>query len=601
MSSSPPTTLGKYQIIREIARSNDIVYEAYDPLMNRRVALKELAMPGGSTSQQKEERVKRFLREARAAGSLTHPNIMTVYEVGQEGDRYFIAMEYLDGHTLRNELDTHGFLPQERAVEIAKKVLAGLDYAHTNGVIHRDIKPDNIQLLSDGRIKLTDFGIARLTFEPNLTMDGQVFGTPSYMSPEQVVGKEIDARSDLFGMGVVLYEMISGQKPFQGDSVVSITYSIMNKEPDRPQQVNWALWQVIAKAIDKSPQMRHSNAREMIQALEEVERGAVQGQVIDMQPPGHQASQSPWQSTMPNPYATLGHPAPQAPQPTPPPVYPYDPFQGQQRQGGAPTPPPVQAPYGGMQTPGPGMPGMPQVPIYYPPPPRQPLFKPETKVFLGRLLTTVIIMGTLFVLVLVGINSLSVAVERKRLESVDQELRSRLQTQDPSVPVQQRIEEREAVIDRLQSEVSRKEERRNLAVLYEELGKQRMERRDLPGAEASFRKSLELDPFNPAYSSDLGHLYSMAARAEGDSMKRSTLWSQAAEFWGMAGKYEPRQDKKAQYNEAAATALYTLAVELIMNNRHDEAVRHLRSAAEIVPEGAGIRNDIFRRLVELGG
>src|SRR4051795_2468995 len=106
MSSSPPTTLGKYQIIREIARSNDIVYEAYDPLMNRRVAVKELAMPGGSSTQQKEDRIKRFLREARAVGSLTHPNIMTVFEVGQEGDRYFIAMEYLDGHTLRNELDT---------------------------------------------------------------------------------------------------------------------------------------------------------------------------------------------------------------------------------------------------------------------------------------------------------------------------------------------------------------------------------------------------------------------------------------------------------------------------------------------------------------
>ena len=128
MSSNPPTTLGKYQIIREIARSNDIVYEAYDPLMNRRVAVKELAVPGGSSKQQIDDRIKRFLREARAAGSLPHPNIMTVFEVGEEGGRYFIAMEYLDGKTLRNEIDAKGFLPQDKAVEIAKGVLerAGL-------------------------------------------------------------------------------------------------------------------------------------------------------------------------------------------------------------------------------------------------------------------------------------------------------------------------------------------------------------------------------------------------------------------------------------------------------------------------------------------
>ncbi|HZH97531.1 MAG TPA: serine/threonine-protein kinase, partial [Fimbriimonadaceae bacterium] len=141
MSGSPPTTLGKYQIIREIARSNDIVYEGYDPLMNRRVAIKELAVPNGATPQQKEERLKRFHREAKAAGSLAHPNIVTIYEVGEEASRHFLAMEYLDGHTLRNEIDTHGFLPQERAIEIAVAVLLALDYAHQNGVVHRDIKP----------------------------------------------------------------------------------------------------------------------------------------------------------------------------------------------------------------------------------------------------------------------------------------------------------------------------------------------------------------------------------------------------------------------------------------------------------------------------
>src|SRR5438477_10204346 len=136
--SNPPTTLGKYQIIREIARSNDIVYEAYDPLMNRRVALKELAVPSGSTTPQKEERLKRFLREAKAAGSLAHANIVTIYEVGEAAGRHYLVMEYLDGHTLRNELDTKGFLSQDKAVEIAESVLLALEYAHSDGVVDRD-------------------------------------------------------------------------------------------------------------------------------------------------------------------------------------------------------------------------------------------------------------------------------------------------------------------------------------------------------------------------------------------------------------------------------------------------------------------------------
>ena len=143
--NSPPSTLGQYQIIREIARSNDVVYEAYDPLMNRRVAIKELAMPQGASSQQQEERISRFKREAQAAGTLNHPNIMTVFSFAEDNGRTFMAMEYLDGGTLRSEIDTHGSIPVDRAVEIIVQVLEGLSHAHSKGVIHRDIKPDNIQ------------------------------------------------------------------------------------------------------------------------------------------------------------------------------------------------------------------------------------------------------------------------------------------------------------------------------------------------------------------------------------------------------------------------------------------------------------------------
>lgn len=382
MSTSPPSTLGKYQIIREIARSNDIVYEAYDPLMHRRVALKELFVPGGSTSQQRDERLRRFQREVKAAGSLSHPNIVTVYEVGQDGDRHYMAMEFLDGHTLRNEIDTHGFLPGERAIEIAIEVLNGLEFAHKHGVVHRDIKPDNIQLLEDGRVKLTDFGIARLTFEPNLTMDGQVFGTPSYMSPEQVVGKEIDARSDLFGLGVVLYEMLAGAKPFTGDNVIAITYAITNTHPSQPAQISGALWQVIQKAIDKTPAMRYATAAEMRAALE---TAVAQPAAAPVPPPV-------------DPYALLAQQFPNAMAqytqpyvPAPPAQYPYNPYQ---------TPSPVGQPYQ-PYSPSP----MPNVPIYYPPP-RRPMVSDHTKNLLARFFLTLLVVGLLFGLIIYGIMAL---------------------------------------------------------------------------------------------------------------------------------------------------------------------------------------------------
>ncbi|RYG46241.1 serine/threonine protein kinase, partial [bacterium] len=313
--SSPPSTLGQYQIIREIARSNDIVYEAYDPLMNRRVAVKELAIPAGMTDQQRVDRIARFKREAQAAGTLNHPNIMTVYSFAEDGDRTFMALEFLDGGTLRSEVDNGGPLSKERAVEIAIAVLEGLSHAHAKGVIHRDIKPDNVQILSNGSIKITDFGIARLTFQPNLTMDGQVFGTPSYMSPEQIVGKEIDARSDLFSVGVMLYEMLAGVKPFTGDSVVSISYAIMNKAATQPPQADYAIWRVLERSMEKSAAARYNNAAEMIEALKE-----------SIAPPAQAAPYDPFAN---NAIPSMQAPVPMAQIPSPSGVYanPYMPSQ----------------------------------------------------------------------------------------------------------------------------------------------------------------------------------------------------------------------------------------------------------------------------------
>ncbi len=372
--SSPPTTLGKYQIIREIARSNDIVYEAYDPLMDRRVALKELNVPAGSTSQQRDDRISRFERESRAAGRLAHPNIMTIYDFASEGDRYFMAMEYLDGTTLRNEIDTKGALPQEKALEIAKAILAGLEHAHQNGVVHRDIKPDNIQLTTHG-VKITDFGIARLTFQPNLTIDGQVFGTPSYMSPEQVKGGEIDARSDVFSVGVVLYEMLTGEKPYQGDSVITITYAILNKEPDMPSSINYGLWRVIQRALDKSPQLRYASAKEMSTALDEALAQTDAGVFST-------ASQV---SPSYNPYLPT--------QPGPPPIaYPYNPYVQSTSQ---PTSMPGFTPTPGFTPP--------NFQLYYPPPPRKPLLNAEQSAFAKRVLMISIVLGTFFGVVIMSI------------------------------------------------------------------------------------------------------------------------------------------------------------------------------------------------------
>jgi serine/threonine protein kinase len=275
-------TLGKYQIVREIARSNDIVWEAVDHELGRRVAMKELNLPEGVTEVQKQERINRFLREAKAAGRLSHPNIVTIHEVGVENGRYYIVMEYLEGENLRERLQRQGAIPLKEAVDITLQVLAALEHAHRMGVVHRDIKPENIHLLPDGLVKLTDFGIARIVFEPNITIDGQIFGTPSYMSPEQIEGGEIDARTDIFSVGVVLYEMLTGRKPFTGESIVTITYNILHKEPTPPPGVPYGIERVLMRAMAKRPNDRYSSAREM---AEDLKRAMEPGALVMPAPP----------------------------------------------------------------------------------------------------------------------------------------------------------------------------------------------------------------------------------------------------------------------------------------------------------------------------
>jgi len=260
---TPTSVLGKYRIIREIARSNDIVYEGVDPAMGRRVAIKELSLPQHLAGSQKRERIERFYREAKAAGTLTHPNIVTIYDVGEENERHYIVMEYLEGHSLREIQQMQGALPLKESLEIALQLCDALGYAHSRGVVHRDVKPDNVHILPGGIIKLTDFGIARITAEPSITAHGQVFGTPSYMSPEQVASHTVDHRTDIFSLGITLYEMLTGRKPFQGDSVITITYNIMNIQPPMPVGVPPGLHAILQKALAKDVNMRYQNAAQM--------------------------------------------------------------------------------------------------------------------------------------------------------------------------------------------------------------------------------------------------------------------------------------------------------------------------------------------------
>lgn len=263
-NNSLPTQIGRYNIVREIARSNDIVYEAVDPAMNRRVAIKELSLPDDLTEELKAERLERFYGEGKAAGALSHPNIVTIYEIGQEGHRHYIAMEYLDGQSLRAYLQTNGPVPVKLAMQIGIDLCDALGYAHSMGVVHRDVKPDNVHLVPPGlTAKLTDFGIAHMIADPSLSTSTQIYGTPSYMSPEQLSGKAIDLRTDIFSLGVLLYEIIFGKKPFQGDGMQAIMTAIMHSPVTFPPGASAGLTGILRRALAKDPGQRYPNAQAM--------------------------------------------------------------------------------------------------------------------------------------------------------------------------------------------------------------------------------------------------------------------------------------------------------------------------------------------------
>src|SRR5438876_1448983 len=268
-----PWLLGRYEIVAELGKgAMGVVYRANDPMLNRVVAIKTI-----NTAEAGEEGMAeyeaRFYTEAKAAGGLNHQNIVIVYDIGKSGNLVYMAMEYVEGRELREMLVEGQSVPVVQAVDIAAQVGEGLAYAHQHHVVHRDIKPANILVTGDGRAKIADFGIARMRSSETRTQTGIILGSPKYISPEQVVGKRADHRSDIFSLGVILYQSLTGSTPFNGEGLSALMYQITNHDPAPPSAVNpqvpVMLDYIVAKVLAKTPEARYQSAADFANDLRE--------------------------------------------------------------------------------------------------------------------------------------------------------------------------------------------------------------------------------------------------------------------------------------------------------------------------------------------
>jgi len=259
------TKIGRYRVVDELGRgAMGIVYKAEDPNLDRLVALKTIILP--EDAEEHGEYRKRFFMEAKAAGKLNHPNIVTTFDCGEHDGMAYLAMELLEGIDLRTRMTKQGVTALE-AVEIARQVAEGLGYAHERGVVHRDVKPGNIMLNGGGKAKIMDFGLARMRMADHKTSTGMVLGTPRYMSPEQISGQPVDQRSDIFSLGIVLYEMLTGTRLFSGENIEQVQHSITQTDHVPPTRVVPGLPAmldfVVARALKKDPTVRYQDASEL--------------------------------------------------------------------------------------------------------------------------------------------------------------------------------------------------------------------------------------------------------------------------------------------------------------------------------------------------
>jgi len=265
--------VGRYEILDELGRgATGIVYRARDPSIGRLLAIKTIRLASLGDPEEARRLRERLRREAHSAGILSHPGIVVVYDVGQEGELAYIAMELVPGRSLEAWLKAGQPLDRQLILSVLRQAAAALDYAHKKGVVHRDIKPANILIGEDGAAKITDFGVAKISSSEQLTMTGTVLGTPNYMSPEQIQGKAVDGRADQFALAVIAYEILTGQTPFLADSLTAVLYKIVAVEPRAAHEVNprlpWAASLVLGRALAKKPEDRYPSCGEFVSALE---------------------------------------------------------------------------------------------------------------------------------------------------------------------------------------------------------------------------------------------------------------------------------------------------------------------------------------------
>ncbi len=268
--------IGKYEVQSILGKgAMGIVYKALDPDIDRQVAIKTIRFDLASEETDNEEIMQRFIREAQAAGKLTHPNIITIFDVGREEDLTYIVMQYIEGPSLQRLIAQGEKFTVPEVTKLMEQVCSGLDFAHQHGIVHRDIKPGNILLDKNRRPYICDFGVARVDTS-TLTQSGTAVGTPSYMSPEQVMGKKVDKRSDIFSVGCILYEFLTGRRPFEAESITTVIYKIINEQPPSLSEVKKGLpagfEKVICKALAKDPNDRYQNCNQLADDLRNLDR-----------------------------------------------------------------------------------------------------------------------------------------------------------------------------------------------------------------------------------------------------------------------------------------------------------------------------------------
>jgi TonB family protein len=274
LAEQMPQTIGRYQVQESVGYgAMGAVYKAFDPLIKRTLAIKTIRLDIPRQSPQYKSFIDRFYHEARISGTLSHPNIVTLFDIGEENGLPYLAMEFVEGETLAGILEKGQRFKPEKVIGLVSQIASAIDYAHSKGVIHRDIKPSNLILSEGDRIKVTDFGIAKLV-DAEMTQTGTLLGTPSYMSPEQAMGEKLDGRSDIFSLGVCAFEMLSGEQPFPGNNVTSILYKLVHVDPIEPANLEMhglvpQKWhEVFGKVLAKKPDDRYQTATEFVQDLE---------------------------------------------------------------------------------------------------------------------------------------------------------------------------------------------------------------------------------------------------------------------------------------------------------------------------------------------